>query len=122
MEIIRTRRRGGAIPQGVTDHPLPTTRELATANANLVVAGAAIDRTIILGKEWNLGLSAAFSTNDGVHLAGGALRTIARATSRGAACGATGWAASRLIHQPFLLVELLFTCGKNEIVPAITAF
>jgi hypothetical protein len=27
-----------------------------------------------------------------------------------------------LIHQTFLLVKLLFARGKNELIPAITAF
>ena len=54
---------------------------LVACNANLVVAGAAIDGAIILRQEWDLRRSSALGTNDSVHLAWGALRTVVGATS-----------------------------------------
>jgi hypothetical protein len=56
-----------------------------------------------------------------VHFSWSAL-TIASATGCLTAGSTARWAASRLIHQAFLLVELLFTCCEYEIVSALTAF
>jgi hypothetical protein len=44
-------------------------------------------------------------------------------TTRCLTAGSTArWAATRLIHQTFLLVELLFTCCEYEIIFALTTF
>jgi len=57
-----------------------------------------------------------------MHLANSTLaRTSTTATGRIPACDTAGRTTTRLIHQPFLLVELLFTGGEYEIVSAITA-
>jgi len=93
---------------------------LIADNTDLIVAGAAIDRAIILGQERYLRLRTALSTNNCVHFSWGALRTVS--TARRIAAGSTaGRAATRLIHQTFLLVELLFSCGEHEIISALTA-
>ena len=49
-----------------------STQGLVACDPGFVVAGAAIDGTIILGQEWDLRLDAALGTNDRVHLAWGA--------------------------------------------------
>ena len=89
------------------------------ANTYLVVARATIDGTIILGQEWNLSLSATVSANYRVHLAWSTLTmactACGRTTSRAARSTTT-----RLMHQTFLLVELLFTGSEYEIVSALT--
>lgn len=56
-----------------------------------------------------------------MHLARGALRTSAR-SGFCAVARTTARTTARLIHQTFLLVELLFASGEGEIIPAITAF
>jgi hypothetical protein len=86
-----------------------------------VIAGAAVDRTIILRQEWDLRLGATLCTDDCMHLAGGALRAISSSAGCRTACSTAGRAASRLIHQAFLLVELLFSSRKYEVVSALTA-
>jgi hypothetical protein len=95
---------------------------LVACHANFVVAGTAIDRAIILGQEWYLCLGTTLGANDRVHFTGRTFaRTPARTTRRTAACCTARWATTRLIHQPFLLVELLFTGCEYEIVSALTA-
>jgi hypothetical protein len=104
--------------------PLPPcfdTGRLAASYAHFIVTGAAIDRAVILGKEWHLGLNTAFSTNNSVHFAWRTIRSAARRGGRITTGCTTGRAATRLIHQPFLLVELLFTGGEYEIITAFTA-
>ena len=92
---------------------------LVAGDSNFVIAGAAIDGAVILGQEWDLRLDTALGTNDCVHLAWGALaRTPTH--GRAAACCAAGWTTTRLIHQTFLLVKLLFTGSEYEIVSALT--
>jgi hypothetical protein len=54
-----------------------------------------------------------------VHLARRALTTNT-STPLGAACGAARWAASRLVHQALLLVELLLSGGEYKILTALT--
>lgn len=86
-----------------------------------VIASAAIDGSIIFGQEWDLCLHSALCTNDRMHFAGGAFGSPAHApfiATPGAATGAT----TRLIHQTFLLIELLFAGGKDKVVSAFTAF
>ena len=95
-------------------------QELAAGDAGLLVAGAAIHGPIMLGHKWQLCLSSALSTNSWMHLTRGALRTVG-VSCGSAAIGAAGRAAAGLIHQAFLLVELLFSCCEYEIVSAITA-
>jgi hypothetical protein len=56
-----------------------------------------------------------------MHLARGALRAISSTTRRRTTRSTAGRAAARLIHQAFLLVELLFSSRKYEIIPALTA-
>jgi len=97
-----------------------STHGLVACDPDFVVAGVAIDGTIILGQEWDLRLDTALGTNDCVHLAWGALaRTPTH--GRAAACCAAGWTTTRLIHQTFLLVKLLFTGSEYEIFSALTA-
>ena len=90
-------------------------RELVACDPDSVVAGTAIDGAIILGQEWHLRLGAALGANHRVHFAWGTLRSIPRTARRITPCGTTGRTTTRLIHQPFLLVELLFTCCECEI-------
>ena len=95
---------------------------LVTCDANLIVAGVAIDRAIILGQEWYLGLAAALGADDRVHLA---RCTLGASTHTGrcitASCAA-GRTATGQIYQPFLLVKLLFTGRKYKVISALTAF
>jgi hypothetical protein len=91
------------------------------AHAHLIVAGAAIHRAIILWQERDLCLCATLSTNYAVHLAWSALTSGHTSTATlGAACRTACWAASRLVHQALLLVELLLTGGEYEILTALT--
>jgi hypothetical protein len=94
---------------------------LVACDTCLIIACAAIDGAIILGQEWNLRLYATLSANNRMHLSWSAFGTTCVPT-RIAACGTTGRAASGLVHQTFLLVELLFACGEYEIGAAFTAF
>jgi hypothetical protein len=55
-----------------------------------------------------------------VHFSRGALRT-GTGTTDSTSVGTAGRAAGRLIHQTFLLVELLFSGGEYEVVSALTA-
>ena len=98
-----------------------TNIRLAAGHANLIIAGAAINRPIVFRQEWYLRLRATLSANDRMHLARSTLRTTARsgfcAVARTAARTTAG-----LIHQTFLLVKFLLTSGKGKIIPAIAAF
>ena len=94
---------------------------LAASYANFIVAGAAVDRSIILWKKGNLCLNSAFSADNSMHFAWCALWATTVATFSSAPCAAI-WATTGLIHQTFLLVKLLFACCKNELISTITAF
>jgi hypothetical protein len=96
---------------------------LIAGYADLVVTRATIDGAIILRQERHLRLSSALGTNNCMHLSLSRALTTGRttATCRSAARSTTTGAAARLIHQTFLLVELLFSCGKHEIISAFTA-
>ena len=89
------------------------------ANTYLIVARATINGAIIPGQERDLRLSTALSANYGVHLAWSAL-AMACTTWGCAASRAARRTTTRLIHQTFLLVELLFTGSEYEIVSALT--
>ena len=92
---------------------------LAVADTYLIIARATIDWAVILGQEWNLGLSTAIGANYRVHLAWSTLAlacTARRCTTSSAARSTT----TRLIHQTFLLVELLFTGSEYEVFSALT--
>jgi hypothetical protein len=97
-----------------------STRVLVAWDSDFVVAGAAIDRAIILGQEWDLRLDATLGTNDGVHFAWGAFARTPTHARRATACCAARWTTTRLVHQTFLLVKLLFTGCEYEIVSALT--
>ena len=91
------------------------------AHAHFIVAGTAIHRAIILWQERDLCLCAALSTNHAVHLARRPLTPChTPAAPLGAACRTARRAASRLVHQAFLLVELLLTGSEYEILTALT--
>lgn len=96
---------------------------LVAWNTDFIVAGAAIDGSVILGQEWHLSFGTALGANHSMHFAG---RTLTRASTETArciaSCCAAGRTTTRLIHQPFLLVEFLLACSKDEIVTAIAAF
>ena len=79
------------------------------AHAHFIVAGTAIHRAIILGQEWNLCLGTTLGANHTVHLARGTLTTANTSTPLGATCCTAVRAASRLVHQALLLVELLLS-------------
>ena len=96
-------------------------RELVACDPDSVVAGTAIDGAIILGQEWHLRLGAALGANHRVHFAWSALSTSTHTGRRVAAGRTAGWATTRLVHQAFLLVELLFTGSEYEVVSAFTA-
>ena len=95
-------------------------RELVTCDPDSVVAGTAIDGAIILGQEWHLRLGAALGANHRVHFAWSTLSTSTHTGRRVAAGRTAGWATTRLVHQAFLLVELLFTGSEYEVVSAFT--
>ena len=96
---------------------------LIAGHPDLVVTRATIDGAIILGQERHLRLSSALGTNNCMHLSLSRALTAGRTTTTCGctACGAAARAAARLIHQTFLLVELLFSCGEHEIISAFTA-
>ena|SRR5439155_10280305 len=96
-------------------------RWLVACDPDFVVAGTAIDRAIILGQEWYLRLGTALGANYRVHFSWSTLSTSTH-TSRRVTAGCTaGWATTRLIHQTFLLVELLFADSEYKVVSAFTA-
>ncbi len=97
-------------------------QELIADDAHFIEARATINGAVILWQEGNLCLDSTFCTDHRVHFAGSALRAIARSTGVIAASLTAGAATAGLIHQPFLLVELLFSCGKHKIISAVTAF
>ncbi len=105
----------------VVEQSCSDVERLAASYTHFIVTGAAIDRAIILGQEWHLGLNAAFSTNNSVHFAWRTIRSAARRTGRITTGCTTGRTATRLIHQPLLLVELLFSGGEYEVISAFTA-
>ena len=121
MYISSEMRRSG-LYSGCGKQPKQAAMRLAASDAHFVEARAAIDRAIILGQEWNLSLYAALSADDGMHLAGCAFGAAACVARSVAACIAARFAATGLVHQTFLLVELLFACGENEIITAVAAF
>ena len=94
---------------------------LAAGHANFVVARAAIDGPVVLRQERHLRLRTALGTDNRMHLTGRALRTSAR-SGFGAVTRTAARTTAGLIHQSFLLVELLLTCGEGEVIPAIAAF
>src|SRR5256885_5733176 len=97
-----------------------STQVLVACDPDFVVAGAAIDRAIILGQEWDLRLDTTLGTNNCVHFAWRALARTPTHARRATACRAARWTTTRLVHQPFLLVKLLFTGCEYEIVSALT--
>ena len=74
---------------------------------------AAIDRTVGLGLEGNLGLAAAGSANSGEVLAGTAGSVLASVTA--------GLAALGLVLEAALRIELLLTGGEHELLAALLA-
>jgi hypothetical protein len=94
---------------------------LVAGDSYLVVAGATIHGTIILGQEWNLCFGTTFCTDDRVHFARGAFRTSSHTVGRVAASRTAGGTATGLIHQSFLLVEFLLARGKFEFVTTVAA-
>ncbi len=94
---------------------------LVAGDSYLVVAGAAIHGTIILGQEWNLCFGATFCTDDRVHLARSAFRASSHTVGCVAASRTAGGTAAGLIHQSFLLVKFLLACGKFEVATAVAA-
>ncbi|EEX76295.1 hypothetical protein SELSPUOL_02120 [Selenomonas sputigena ATCC 35185] len=77
---------------------------------------AAVDRAIILRLERNFRLLAAGSA---CHLEHRALTAVAIMAA--ASLSAAVAAANRIIFKPFLLVELLLTCGERELLATILA-
>jgi hypothetical protein len=90
---------------------------LAARYTNPVVAGAAIDRAIVLRQEWHLRLHSTFGADHRVHFARATLRAPTP-TGYIAARSATRGTPARLIQQAFLLVKLLLTSGEYEIISA----
>jgi hypothetical protein len=101
--------------------PGSTKKQLITCYADFIVAGAAIHGSIILGQEWYLSLSTALGANNRVHFTWTTLGATTRATRRATSSCAAGRTTTGLIHQAFLLVKLLLTSGKYEIISAFTA-
>ena len=81
--------------------------------ADLGEAVAAVNRTIALGLERNLGLAAAGSASSGEQLAGGAGSVLAGSTASLALLG--------LVLEAAGSVELLLTGGENELLAALVA-
>ena len=82
----------------------------------LVEAVTAINRTVILRLKRNLRLLAAVSAGHRVHLA--LFPAITVATALIAAVTATG----RFILEPFLRIEFLFPCAKDELFTTFLAY
>ena len=81
--------------------------------AHLGEALAAVNGTIALGLEGNLGLATASGANSGEELAGAAGGVLASITA--------GLAALGLVLEAALCVELLLTGGEHELVAALFA-
>ena len=80
----------------------------------LLEAFPAINGTVIGGLERDLGLYAAFGTDDSEHLSfPRSSGTLAGGTALGAASG--------IVLEPFFCVELLFGSGKSELSAAFFA-
>ena len=82
--------------------------------SHLCKALAAVDGTVRLGLEGNLGFAAAGSANSGKELTRAAGGVLASVTA--------GLAALRLVLEAALCVELLLTGGKNELFAALFAY
>ena len=82
-------------------------------SAHLGEALAAVDRTVGLGLERNLGLAAASCADCGEVLTGATRGDLARV--------AAGLAALGLVLEAALSVELLLTGGENELIAALFA-
>jgi hypothetical protein len=82
--------------------------------SHLRKALAAVDGTVRLGLEGNLGFAAAGSANSGKELARAAGGVLASVTA--------GLAALGLVLEAALRVELLLTGGKNELFAALFAY
>ena len=78
---------------------------------------AAVDRAVILRLERNFRLLAA---SGACHLEHRALTVVAIMAA--ASLSAAVAAANRIIFKPFLLVELLLTCGEHEVLAALFAY
>ncbi len=74
---------------------------VACQAAHLVITWAAIDRAIILGQEWNLGLGSALCADNGMHFARSTFRAVPCSTRRAAASRTAGRTATGLVHQTF---------------------
>ena len=94
---------------------------LAARHANLIVAGATIDRSIVFRQERNLRLDSTLGANHRMHFARSTISASTR-SPLGATTRTTTGTTAGLIHQPFLLVKLLFAGGKNEVISTLTAF
>ena len=81
-----------------------------------VEAGAAIDRTVSAGLERNLGGLSATVADHIVHLALSTSTAVVRAASRTASGAATG-----LILEALVGIELLLRSGENKFRAALTA-
>ncbi len=82
--------------------------------SHLGKALAAVDGTVGLGLERNLGFAAAGSANSGKELTRAAGGVLASVTA--------GLAALGLILEAALSVELLLASGKNELFAALFAY
>ena len=82
-----------------------------------VEAGAAIDRTVSAGLERNLGGLSATVADHIVHLALSASTAVVRAAGGTASGAATG-----LILEALVGIELLFRSGENKFRAALTAY
>jgi len=87
-------------------------------DAHPLEAITAIDGLIVARQEWHLVLFATLGADDGVHFA----RSTISPTGRHCLFAALSAirAATWLVEQSFLLVELLLTCRKDEILPAFS--
>ena len=80
---------------------------------------SAVDGTIILGNEGDLGGLAALCADRIVHLAGA--RIVAAGATVGLASIAARLAAGRLVLEALFSVESLFTRGEDEFGAAVSA-
>lgn len=88
------------------------------SDAHPLEAVAAIDRLIIARQERHLILFAALGADNGMHFARPTISTAGRYCLLAAL--PTIRAAAWLVEQSFLLIELLLTCRKDEILPALS--
>lgn len=101
----------------MTKGPIATKRwDHDSLLAHALETRTAIDWLVLLRQEGHLRGLSALGAGDGVHLT-----NATNAATSSTSCDATIGAATWLVQQALLLIELLLACGEDEVLAAIAA-